>query len=273
MLVVGDVNSTIACALVAKKLFIDVVHVEAGLRSFDMNMPEEINRILTDQLSDFLFTSEKSANKNLKKEGIEKSKIFFVGNIMIDTLITNIEKSKSMDFYKQFNLEKSAYAIITLHRPSNVDNIEELSKVVKILNLVGNKIKVIFPIHPRTKNNFDIFKLIDKINKKNVTLIDPVGYLEFLSLMMNSKFIVTDSGGIQEEASFLKIPVLTMRDNTERPITIKKGTNTLIGTDINKLITNIDKILSNSYKKGKFIKKWDGKTAERIFSILKREYL
>jgi len=273
VIVVGDVNSTIACALVAKKLFIDVAHVEAGLRSFDMKMPEEINRILTDQISDFLFTTEKSAEKNLKKEGIDKRKIFFVGNIMIDTLITNIEKSKNIAFNKHFNLENCTYAIVTLHRPSNVDNIEDLSKVVDFLNLIGDKIKIIFPIHPRTKNNFETFDLIDKINKKNVIIIDPVGYIEFLSLMINSKFILTDSGGIQEEASFLKIPVLTMRDNTERPITIKKGTNTLIGSDINKLKTNADKILSDSYKKGKNILKWDGKTAERICSVLKKEYL
>ena len=273
VIVVGDVNSTIACALVAKKLFIDVAHIEASLRSFDMKMPEEINRILTDQISDFLFTTEKSAEKNLKKEGIDKRKIFFVGNIMIDTLITNIEKSKNIAFHKHFNLENCTYAIVTLHRPSNVDNIEDLSKVVDFLNLIGDKIKIIFPIHPRTKNNFETFDLIDKINKKNVIIIDPVGYIEFLSLMINSKFILTDSGGIQEEASFLKIPVLTMRDNTERPITIKKGTNTLIGSDINKLKTNADKILSDSYKKGKNILKWDGKTAERICSVLKKEYL
>jgi len=273
VVVVGDVNSTIACALVAKKLFIDVAHVEAGLRSHDMRMPEEINRILTDRISDLLFTTEKSAEINLRKEGINRKKIYFVGNIMIDTLITNLDKSKNLEFNKKFNLEKGTYAIITMHRPSNVDDIEDLSKTADIINLLQEKIKIIFPIHPRTKINLEKYNLIDKMNKQNIILTEPLGYIEFLSLMMNSKFILTDSGGIQEGASFLKVPILTMRENTERPITIKRGTNTLIGTDINKLRIYVDKILSNSYKKGKNMDKWDGKTAERIVSILKNKYL
>lgn len=271
VIVVGDVNSTLACALVAKKLFIKVAHVEAGLRSFDQRMPEEVNRLLTDQISDFLFTTEESAEINLKREGIDLSKIFFVGNVMIDTLIMNLEKAKKIFYYKKFNLKKNSYALITVHRPSNVDLIENLLKVVEIINFIQDRINVIFPIHPRTKKNLIKHNLLDKILKKNVTLIEPIGYLEFLNLMQNTKLILTDSGGIQEEASFLKIPVLTLRNNTERPITIEKGTNTLIGNDFNKLKIYLDRILEHSYKKGQDIEKWDGKTSQRIVEIIEDE--
>ena len=271
VIVVGDVNSTIACALVAKKLEVRIIHIEAGLRSFDQSMPEEINRILTDQLSDFLFTTEKSAEINLKKEGIEPDKIFFVGNVMIDSLINNIEKTKNLQYYKKFNLEKSNYALITLHRPSNVDNKEILEKIIEILEYVQAKIMIFFPIHPRTKVNLEKFQLVDKINKENIILSEPVGYLEFLDLMNNCHFILTDSGGIQEEASFLKIPVLTLRENTERPITFEKGTNTIVGNDSEKIKKYVDEILSNKYKKGQNIEKWDGNTSKRIVSILKEK--
>lgn len=271
VIVVGDVNSTLACALVAKKLFIKVAHVEAGLRSFDHKMPEEINRLLTDQISDFLFTTEKSAEINLKREGIDSSKIFFVGNIMIDTLILNSEKAIKLSFYKKFNLKKKSYALITVHRPSNVDLNEDLCKIVDIINYTQKCINVIFPIHPRTKKNLIKHRLMDKISKKNIILIEPIGYLEFLNLMLNAKLILTDSGGIQEEASYLKIPVLTLRKNTERPITIEKGTNILIGNDFNKLKIYLDRILKHSYKKGQDIEKWDGKTSQRIVEIIEDE--
>ena len=272
VIVVGDVNSTFACALVAKKIIIKVAHVEAGLRSFDRRMPEEINRILTDQISDFLFTTEKNAEINLKREGIDSSKIFFVGNVMIDTLIMNIEKAKKLFYYKKFNLKKDSYALITIHRPSNVDLKEDLFNVVEIINYVQDKMDVVFPIHPRTKKNLIKHDLINKLSKKNMTLIEPKGYLEFLNLMQNAKLILTDSGGIQEEASYLKIPVLTLRKNTERPITIENGTNTLIGGDFNKLKINIDRILNQSYKKGLDIEKWDGKTSQRIVGIIEDEF-
>lgn len=273
IIVVGDVNSTIACALVAKKLFIEVAHVEAGLRSFDFRMPEEINRILTDQLSDYLFTSEKSAEINLKKEGISPEKIFFVGNIMIDNLLMNLERARNIKVLKKYNLEKKKYALITCHRPSNVDNKEDLEKIIEILNYIQEKIKLFFPVHPRTKKNLEKFNLISKIKKQNILINEPVGFLEFLSLMENSKFILTDSGGIQEEASFLNIPVLTLRENTERPITVEKGTNTIVNKDFEKIKIYVNRILSNNYKKGQKIEKWDGNTAKRIINIIREKIL
>jgi len=273
VVVVGDVNSTIACALVAKKLFIDVAHVEAGLRSFDRRMPEEINRLLTDQISDLLFTTEESAEINLRREGIDEKKIFFVGNVMIDTLIRNIEKTKDLEYYKSFNLDKKSYALITIHRPSNVDEKEDLLKIVEILNYVGNKIKILFPIHPRTKKNLVKHNLLDNLKLKDVILIEPVGYLDFLNLMLYSRLILTDSGGIQEEASYLKIPILTLRENTERPITVEKGTNTVVGNNIDLIKNYVDIIFSSNYKKGQDIEKWDGKAAKRIINIIKNKYI
>ncbi|MHA1252627.1 MAG: non-hydrolyzing UDP-N-acetylglucosamine 2-epimerase [Candidatus Helarchaeota archaeon] len=272
VIVVGDVNSTLACALVAKKLNINVAHIEAGLRSFDMQMPEEINRKLTDQISDLLFITEKSAKKNLKREGINLEKVFFVGNIMIDTLILNLNKIEKLHFYKKFNLKKKNFSLITIHRPSNVDNKADLEKIIEIINFISSKIKTIFPIHPRTQKNLQKFNLNSKLNKNNLIIIQPVGYLQFMNLMYNSRFIITDSGGIQEEATFLKIPTLTLRNNTERPITISKGTNSLVGTDIQKIKKYISQILSNNYKKGSTIEKWDGKTAKRIVEVIQRKY-
>ncbi len=273
VIVVGDVNSTLACALVAKKRFIKVAHVEAGLRSFDMSMPEEINRLLTDQIADFLFITEKSAEINLKREGISSEKIYFVGNIMIDTLIMNLKKAKTLNSLKKFNLKKSKYALITLHRPSNVDIKENFEKIIKIINYLQEKIQIFFPIHPRTQKNLVKFKLNKKLQNKNICLSEPIGYLDFLNLMSNSRFILTDSGGIQEEASYLKIPVLTLRKNTERPITVDIGTNTVIGNNFYKAKACIDDILSNNYKESKKIEKWDGNTAKRIVAIIKERIL
>lgn len=271
ILVVGDVNSTIACALVAKKLFIPIIHVEAGLRSFDQRMPEEINRILTDQLSDLLFITEKKAKINLKKEGIDPEKIFFVGNVMIDSLIININKTKNLHFYRKFGLEKSNYALITMHRPSNVDYKEKLEKFIDILSHIQERIKIFFPMHPRTKKNLEKFNLTDMLESENLILSEPLGYLEFLDIMNHSRFILTDSGGIQEEASFLKIPVLTLRENTERPITIEQGTNTLVGDDFDKIKQLVDNILNDQYKKGEDIEKWEGNASKRIISIIKEK--
>jgi len=272
VVVVGDVNSTLACALVAKKLLIKVAHVEAGLRSFNMKMPEEINRLLTDQISDFLFTTERSAKLNLIREGITEDKIFFVGNIMIDTLITNLKKAKELNLLERFKLVKNDYALITLHRPSNVDKKEDLKKMLDIIKILQEEVKVFFPIHPRTKKNLELFNLKEDIENMNVSLSKPVGYLEFLNLMVNSKLILTDSGGIQEEASFLKKPILTARQGTERPITVDEGTNTIIGNDIIKARDHINEILLDKYKKGKDIEKWDGQTAMRIVQVIKRKF-
>ncbi|MHA1250534.1 MAG: non-hydrolyzing UDP-N-acetylglucosamine 2-epimerase [Candidatus Helarchaeota archaeon] len=272
VIVVGDVNSTLACSLVAKKLLFDVAHIEAGLRSFDRTMPEEINRVLTDQISDLLFVSEKSGIINLKNEGIKENNIFFVGNIMIDTLIANLNKAKKNNYYKELKLTKNNYALMTIHRPSNVDNKKKLIKIIKIIETINNKIKIVFPMHPRTQKNLKIFNLSTTLKNLNVKIISPVGYLNFLNLMMNAKFILSDSGGIQEEASFLRIPILTLRENTERPITIEKGTNTLVGTNIEKISKNIELIFSNNYKRGTRIEKWDGKTTHRIIKIIKKKY-
>jgi len=271
VVVVGDVNSTVACALVAKKLHVKVAHIEAGLRSFDMKMPEEINRLLTDQISDFLFTTEKSAALNLKSEGISADKIFFVGNVMIDTLITNLEKAKKLNLLDKYNLNKNDYALITLHRPSNVDTKENLEKMLNILNFLQERVKIFFPIHPRTKKNLEKFDLEKDIKDLNIVLSNPIGYLEFLNLMKNSKLILTDSGGIQEEASYLKIPILTAREGTERPITVDEGTNTIIGNDLEKAKKYIEEIFENNYKKGQDIEKWDGQAAKRIVRIIKKK--
>ncbi|TKJ24122.1 MAG: UDP-N-acetylglucosamine 2-epimerase (non-hydrolyzing) [Promethearchaeota archaeon Loki_b32] len=271
VVVVGDVNSTLACALVAKKLHIKVAHIEAGLRSFNMEMPEEINRLLTDQISDFLFTTEKSAVINLKREGISSDKIFFVGNIMIDVLIMNLEKAKELNLLDKYNLKKNDYALITLHRPSNVDTKENLEKMLNILNFLQEKIKVFFPIHPRTKKNLEKFDLEKNIKDLNIVLSHPIGYLEFLNLMTNSKLILTDSGGIQEEASYLKIPVLTARMGTERPVTVEEGTNTIIGRDIDKAKRHIEEIFTSKYKNGKNIEYWDGRASKRIVKVLKEK--
>ncbi|MHA2182875.1 MAG: non-hydrolyzing UDP-N-acetylglucosamine 2-epimerase [Promethearchaeota archaeon] len=268
VIVVGDVNSTIACALVAKKISIEVAHIEAGLRSFDFQMPEEINRRLTDQLSDYLFVTERSGLLNLKNEGIDTSKIFFVGNVMIDNLINNLEEAQKIAYFKNLGLSTGSYGLITIHRPSNVDKKKDLENVIKIINEIGTKTKVVFPIHPRTQKNLKKFNLEEKLNNPNIIITKPLGYLEFLNLIMNSKFILTDSGGIQEEASYLDIPILTLRSNTERPVTIEEGTNTLIGIDILKLRQHLDNILLDSYKKGKPIELWDGKASQRITKII-----
>ena len=249
VIVVGDVNSTLACSLTAKKMGIKIAHIEAGLRSFDMTMPEEINRILTDRISDYLFVSEESGIKNLIDEGIDKN-VFFVGNIMIENLINSLEKIKTSSYLfledekgrtyafisnnKEYTNSKNddIYALITFHRPSNVDSREDLINVINILKFVSVQIHVIFVIHPRTERNIVKYNLRDEFNIDNVQLLDSMGYLEFLDLMVNAKLIITDSGGIQEEASYLKIPILTARDTTERPITVVKGTNTITGANI-----------------------------------------
>jgi len=262
VLVVGDVNSTMACALVTKKLGIDVAHVEAGIRSFDRTMPEEINRLVTDSISDYFFTTSRFANKNLKKENINKKDIFFVGNTMIDTLVKNLSRIKKPENIDDKIIVKNNYFLMTLHRPSNVDNDVKLFSILKNIDSYVKNIPVIFPVHPRTKKNIDKFNF--KLN--NIFLVNPQNYLEFIYLIKNSLGVITDSGGITEETSFLNVPCITLRNNTERPETIKYGTNILVGDDIKKLKLSINKIINKKWKKVKNLELWDGKTSERIIN-------
>ena len=258
VIVFGDVNSTIAAALAAKKNGIKVAHVEAGLRCYDDNLPEEINRRLTDSISDIHFTPSKNENLNLKKEKITKN-VFFVGNIMIDSLISFFKKNNDKPNFSNID------GLITLHRPENVDEKKKFESILKNLEKWTKKYRILFPIHPRTKKNLIKFKFLEKLKKiNNLILVNPLSYSEFLLQLKDSKFIITDSGGIQEEASFLGKPCFTLRKNTERPVTIKMGSNKLVKmSDINTLL---NKKLKQKMKK---IPKWDGQTAERIFEILK----
>lgn len=269
IVVVGDVNSTIACSLVASKRGVKIAHVEAGLRSFDRAMPEEINRILTDALSDFLFTTEASANENLKREGIAGQKIFFVGNVMIDTLVHCIDKIQIADppFH---DLKEKGYAVVTLHRPSNVDHPAILTTILDAFYRISQKIKLVIPLHPRTQKNIGVFGMSAKLDliARNAIITGPIGYLEMLGLVRSAKFVMTDSGGLQEETTYLRIPCITMRENTERPSTVDLGTNALVGNDLDLLFGHFEKIMSNDVKKGRVPPLWDGKAAKRIVDIL-----
>jgi UDP-N-acetylglucosamine 2-epimerase (non-hydrolysing) len=267
IIVVGDVNSTIACSLVASKLNIKVVHIEAGLRSFDRTMPEEINRLLTDSISDFLFVTERSGLDNLNHEGVDKSKVFFVGNVMIDSLLHYLPKTEGSGIIKDLQLERNKYILVTLHRPSNVDSSEFLTELISTLNNLGRKEKIVFPVHPRTKKNLSELGLEENLSE-NVLLTDPIGYIDFLTLIKNAGLVITDSGGIQEETTFLGVQCITVRDNTERPVTVEIGTNQLIGTDLKKVEEAAGKIISGEKKCGKIPELWDGKAAERIVQIL-----
>lgn len=268
IVVVGDVNSTLACSLVASKTGVKIAHVEAGLRSFDRTMPEEINRILTDAISDFLFTTEAGANENLKREGIDDAKIFFVGNVMIDTVVHCLDKVS--DGPLPFDLRTKEFAVVTLHRPSNVDSPAVLEKILDAFDRISQKIKLVIPLHPRTGKNIMAFGLKDKLDRiaRNAVITGPIGYLEMLKLIKTARLVITDSGGLQEETTYLGIPCLTMRENTERPSTIEMGTNAIVGNDPDLLFRNIDKILSNHFKKGRIPPLWDGKAAGRIVEVL-----
>ncbi len=267
IIVVGDVNSTVACSLVASKLNIKVAHVEAGLRSFDRTMPEEINRLLTDAISDYLFVSEKSGLANLKNEGISDDKVHFVGNVMIDSLIQYLPKANNSNVLKTYNLTPSRYLLFTLHRPSNVDSIEFLKDLMKLFESLSAERKIIFPVHPRTKKNLEAAGFGSN-QHKNVILTKPIGYIDFLSLTKNAELIITDSGGIQEESTYLGVQCITVRNNTERPITVEIGTNQLIGTNLGEVEKAARQILKGNVKKGKIPEFWDGKTAERITEYL-----
>ncbi|MBN2468876.1 MAG: UDP-N-acetylglucosamine 2-epimerase (non-hydrolyzing) [Deltaproteobacteria bacterium] len=276
VVVVGDVNSTMSCAIVAAKLCIPVAHVEAGLRSFDRTMPEEINRVVTDALADFLFTTEKSGNENLIKEGIRPEKIFFVGNVMIDTLLKF--KTKAND-NARMKLDNKDYALLTLHRPSNVDKEDVFKNILNTLQEISRDIPILFPAHPRTQKQIKSFGFDRDFNfteitpgnavslKRTINLSSPLSYLEFLNLMSKAKFVFTDSGGIQEETTILGIPCLTLRENTERPVTIEEGTNILVGNNRTKILEESYKILDGNGKKGKIPHLWDGKASERIVNI------
>jgi len=270
VIVAGDVNSTIACALVAKKLYIPVAHLEAGLRSYDDRMPEEINRVLTDRISDLLLTPSLDANKNLEKEGIDPEKIYFVGNIMIDSLVAHKDKAENSNIFYQLNMSPNEkYALVTLHRPSNVDEYEGLKMLLTSLEKIGRKIKIIFPMHPRTRKNIYELGLSSILNtSSDILFTEPLGYLDFLKLEMNAKFILTDSGGIQEESTYFGVPCLTLRENTERPITITEGTNHLVDLNVESIVNSAREIIEGHIKQGKIPKYWDGKTAKRIVKVL-----
>ncbi|MFB3056099.1 MAG: non-hydrolyzing UDP-N-acetylglucosamine 2-epimerase [Ignavibacteriaceae bacterium] len=272
IIVVGDVNSTIACSLTASKLNIPTVHVEAGLRSFDRKMPEEINRILTDTIAEYLFVTEKSGLINLKNEGISEDKVYFVGNVMIDSLIHFLPKTMNSKILDQLKIESKNYVLVTLHRPSNVDEKENLISLVNLLNNISLKRKVVFPIHPRTKNNLDAFGILSSLNP-DVILTDPIGYIDFITLIKNCELILTDSGGIQEESTYLGVQCITIRTTTERPITVEIGTNQLVGDDYSKAEQVAIEVLNGKKKQGKIPEKWDGKSAERIAEIISLKLL
>ncbi|UCE06469.1 MAG: UDP-N-acetylglucosamine 2-epimerase (non-hydrolyzing) [bacterium] len=269
VLVVGDVNSTMAAALVASKLHIPIAHVEAGLRSFDRSMPEEINRKVTDALADFLFITEVSGRKNLLREGIPAEKIYFVGNVMIDSLMSHLKQAQKSNIVARLNLDHQSYALLTLHRPSNVDDRVTFNNILNSLEQIQKQIPIIYPIHPRSRKMLDQFQFASRIKKMtNFKLTDPLGYFDFLRLMENAKFVLSDSGGIQEETTVLGIPCLTLRKNTERPITVELGTNVVVGTDTEKIVAESFKILSGQSKKGGIPPLWDGNAARRIVDIL-----
>lgn len=267
VLVVGDVNSTIACALVAAKKGIMVVHVEAGLRSYDRTMPEEINRVLTDQLSDLLFTTERSALDNLSREGIAPERVHFVGNVMIDTLLENV--ARAVPAATTIGLE-GGYTLATLHRPSNVDDPAVLARLLHCLTEMGARTPVVFCAHPRTRANMEAAGLSGMVDAAGIRLLPPQGYLEMLGLMRSARLVVTDSGGLQEETTALGVPCLTVRDNTERPITITQGTNTLVGTDSAAIMAAFADVMDTGGKAGRQPEYWDGKAGKRIAAVLAR---
>lgn len=268
VLVYGDINSTVAAALVCAKLLIPIGHVEAGLRSFDRTMPEEINRLLTDQIADMLFTPSVDGDENLLREGIASGKIHFVGNVMIDTLLRLLPKAleKWDGLRTTLQIQEQKYCLVTLHRPSNVDESSGLLKIMEALEELSRDITMVFPLHPRTRQHLEKMGL--NTNKPNLRIIEPLGYLDFLALQKNAKLVITDSGGIQEETTVMGIPCLTVRENTERPVTVTMGTNILVGRDMSLLKTETERILSGHAKKGAIPPLWDGHASNRIADII-----
>lgn len=265
VLVVGDVNSTLACALVAAKECVPVVHIEAGLRSYDRTMPEEINRVLTDQISDLLFTTERSAAANLTREGIDATRIHFVGNVMIDTLAACLERAQRPP---EAVHGAAGYAVLTLHRPSNVDEPRTLEQLLVVLGKASERLPIIFPVHPRTAQRIESSNAASSLMPERVIRREPLGYLEMLGLMRGAKLVLTDSGGVQEETTALGVPCLTLRENTERPITVQEGTNTVVGTDPVRILAALDEILRTGGKHGRRPELWDGRASERIATVL-----
>jgi len=275
VLVVGDVNSTIACSLVAVKKGVPVVHVEAGLRSFDRAMPEEINRVLTDQIADLLFTTEPDGERNLLREGVDPAKIRFVGNVMIDTLLYNRERAVSpaevlgeLPNARVFLDSPSGYGVLTLHRPSNVDEPATLRPLVRALREVADRVPLIFPVHPRTRARIDALDLGGLLDTPRILLLPPLGYLELLGLMAQARLVLTDSGGLQEETTALGVPCITLRENTERPITVERGTNTVVGSKPERILAAVDSVLRDGGKRGRVPDLWDGRAAERIVEVI-----
>ena len=268
LLVVGDVNSTLAASLAAVKLEIPVAHVEAGLRSGDRAMPEEINRILTDSISTWLFTTEEEANHNLMKEGIPEDRIHHVGNVMIDTLFDKLQEARKRDTVERLGLEAGKYALLTLHRPSNVDDPEVLRGIFETLEQIHEKLPILFPVHPRTRASIE--KKLGNVEPR-LQLAEPMGYLDFLKLMSDARLVFTDSGGIQEETTALGVTCLTLRENTERPVTVSEGTNTIVGSDPKTILIEADKALRGDGKAGRTPALWDGQAAGRILDILEND--
>jgi UDP-N-acetylglucosamine 2-epimerase (non-hydrolysing) len=265
-LVVGDVTSTMACAITAQKLRIPVAHVEAGIRSGDWAMPEEINRMVTDAITNWFFTTSDTANRNLQRAGMGDERIFFVGNTMIDTLLFNLERLRPPPFWKELGLEHGSYLVLTLHRPANVDSDHSLSAMLSAISGAAHGLPILFPVHPRTAKTLRELKTMPA----EIRLVEPQPYLEFNYLVRHAKAVITDSGGITEETTVLGIPCLTLRDNTERPETVSIGTNELIGTDPSRVKPALEKLFAGNWKKGAIPEKWDGKAGERIVAELER---
>lgn len=266
VVVVGDVNSTLAAAIAAQKLGIRVAHVEAGLRSYDRDMPEEINRVLTDAISDWLFTSEAGARENLRREGIPDERIHFVGNVMIDTLMNQLGRARQVRYFAELGLAPKDYQVVTLHRPSNVDDPERLKSILTALRQLNEQRATVFVVHPRTRKRLDEFGLTDAA--RGFKMIEPLGYTAMLSLVDNARLVLTDSGGLQEETTALGVPCLTLRENTERPITIEHGTNTLVGWKTDAILEAAASALTERGSKPRIPENWDGKAACRIVAIL-----
>ena len=271
VIVAGDVNSTLACSLNAAKLHTKVAHIESGLRSFDRTMPEEINRLVTDSLSDIHFVSEQSGVENLLREGASKKSIHLVGSVMIDPLVRMAKAIERSRVLGRLDVEPQNYAVLTLHRPSNVDSAETLADIYEILSAVSDRIRLVYPIHPRTRDRMQTHDLLNKFTElKDLQMIEPLGYLDFIKLVKESRFVLIDSGSIQEETTYLHIPCLTMRENTERPSTVEIGTNKLVGRDKKVITKAVDCILSGKWRPGRVPRYWDGKTTERILQVLEK---
>ena len=271
VVVVGDVNSTLACTIVAKKMNIPTAHVEAGLRSGDMKMPEEVNRILTDAVADILLTPSIDGNENLIREGRKEEDIFFVGNIMIDSLKYCLERSSENGIFEKLNIQKGEYGVLTLHRPSNVDNASSMESILEALMEIGKIIEIVFPMHPRTRKSMERMGLSNRLlGIPNIRIVEPLGYLEFISIVSNSRVVLTDSGGLQEETTFLKIPCITLRKTTERPITVTDGTNKIVGNKSDHIIEAFNESIKENYSHKDDLPLWDGSTAVRIADIIQR---